>query len=280
MFLFEYFRQCATLACRVQYLIDSESQTVSRSIVLQEYEDHGLFLSKVYFLGSDTEVQLRRSLHISNTLIAQADSSAVILLPRLSTTPADISNSVAVEEREASTPGAGEGAGTRQPAENGAREGGSSTGRYALNGVWKEEGGAGSSGLERGRCAAVIEGQRPRRIASDDKGGPRVAWAAKTGLGRDVTLVLDDPPISLGPGVAHMLPPWLPGVLGKYIRETVGLTVLNMDVIRPRAQARGEPERYCVVDINYFPGMTKIPNFETRFVAFLAAMVGKEPSRR
>ncbi len=67
------------------------------------------------------------------------------------------------------------------------------------------------------------------------------------------------------------LPPeWVTHSLATVLRQRLGLQLFNFDLIRPEQQA-GAPEQclYYVIDINYFPGVDKIPNFEHVFVAFL-----------
>ena len=71
------------------------------------------------------------------------------------------------------------------------------------------------------------------------------------------------------PAGADALPAWLPAALGKYLRDALGLTLFNLDIIRPAAQLPGQPVRLCVVDINYFPGFDKLERFEERFVSYL-----------
>ena len=62
-------------------------------------------------------------------------------------------------------------------------------------------------------------------------------------------------------------PDWVTHRLASILRQRLGLHLFNFDLIRPEGQAA----QYYVVDINYFPGVDKIPNFEAVFVDFLKA---------
>lgn len=83
-----------------------------------------------------------------------------------------------------------------------------------------------------------------------------------------------------------MAPPaWLTSALAATLRQELGMQLFNFDLIVPEQQpvfdgprqqhqqADGGPDAapaLCyVVDINFFPGVDKIPQFEQRFVDFL-----------
>lgn len=88
----------------------------------------------------------------------------------------------------------------------------------------------------------------------------------------------------LCPPVAHTLtslaqspcardpPEWLTSSLAAALRQRLGMQLFNFDMICPDVRDPGTvSDTYYVVDINYFPGVDKIPNFEQRFVKFLIA---------
>lgn len=66
-------------------------------------------------------------------------------------------------------------------------------------------------------------------------------------------------------------PDWLTHALAGSLRSALGLQLFNFDLICPEEQAGADSGQclYYVVDINYFPGVDKIPNFEAMFVDFL-----------
>ncbi|XP_057416713.1 inositol-tetrakisphosphate 1-kinase 2-like [Lotus japonicus] len=53
--------------------------------------------------------------------------------------------------------------------------------------------------------------------------------------------------------------------LGRGLREALGLHLFNVDLIRDGRDQR----RYLVIDINYFPGYAKLPDYEPFFTNFL-----------
>ena len=65
------------------------------------------------------------------------------------------------------------------------------------------------------------------------------------------------------------------------LKAALGLQLFNFDLIR----VSGERDRFLVVDINYFPGIAKMPGYETTFSSFLrscveerrAAMLAQQP---
>ena len=59
-----------------------------------------------------------------------------------------------------------------------------------------------------------------------------------------------------------------------HLRRTLGLSLFNVDLIRCSATGR-----VLVVDINYFPGFSKMPEYETLFTGFLADVAGAEAAR-
>jgi hypothetical protein len=104
----------------------------------------------------------------------------------------------------------------------------------------------------------------------------------RAGSGRDLGFSVQDPrhlgasedesgaPISAD--AAAMQPPdWSLLQLAKQLKEAIGLTMFNMDVICPQQQTQPGVVNYRVVDINYFPGFDKLPRFEEKFADFLVA---------
>eukprot|EP00271_Cylindrocystis_brebissonii_P006191 TRINITY_DN18836_c0_g1_i1.p1 TRINITY_DN18836_c0_g1~~TRINITY_DN18836_c0_g1_i1.p1 ORF type:complete len:385 (-),score=45.03 TRINITY_DN18836_c0_g1_i1:1149-2303(-) len=70
----------------------------------------------------------------------------------------------------------------------------------------------------------------------------------------------------LGSQEAEPPPQDLLRYLASELRQKLGLNLFNMDIIR---EGGGTGERYYVIDINYFPGYSKMPGYEVFFVEFL-----------
>ncbi len=68
-------------------------------------------------------------------------------------------------------------------------------------------------------------------------------------------------------------PEWLTDALASHLRQQLGLQLFNFDLICPECQCDADAMQYYVVDINYFPGVDKIPGFEQLFVDFLKATI-------
>jgi inositol-1,3,4-trisphosphate 5/6-kinase/inositol-tetrakisphosphate 1-kinase len=79
-------------------------------------------------------------------------------------------------------------------------------------------------------------------------------------------------------------PAWLTSALAATLRQELGMCLFNFDLLIPaqtqqqqqHAQHAADEEDSApplcyVVDVNYFPGVDKIPQFESRFVEFLLA---------
>ncbi|GIL59909.1 hypothetical protein Vafri_14574 [Volvox africanus] len=84
--------------------------------------------------------------------------------------------------------------------------------------------------------------------------------------------VVSAPDISMPP--EHLMhpaapPDWVTSSLAGMLRDKLGLQLFNFDMICPADQASSHERLYYVVDINYFPGVDKIPDFERIFVDFL-----------
>ncbi|KAG2447202.1 hypothetical protein HYH02_007943 [Chlamydomonas schloesseri] len=84
----------------------------------------------------------------------------------------------------------------------------------------------------------------------------------------------------LVPAVAlSMVPPeWVTSALSGALREKLGLQLFNFDMICPEQQPAEGERLYHVVDVNYFPGVDKLDNFEQLFVDFLKATCEGEGS--
>ncbi|KAF6252338.1 hypothetical protein COO60DRAFT_540504 [Scenedesmus sp. NREL 46B-D3] len=76
------------------------------------------------------------------------------------------------------------------------------------------------------------------------------------------------------PPESAMCPPeWVTSGLAATLRRELGMQLFNFDLLVPEQQAeqqQGDAPPLCyVVDINYFPGVDKIVDFELRFVKLL-----------
>ncbi|KXZ48736.1 hypothetical protein GPECTOR_25g320 [Gonium pectorale] len=74
-------------------------------------------------------------------------------------------------------------------------------------------------------------------------------------------------------------PDWVTTSLAGTLREKLGLQLFNFDMICPVANSPNGERLYYVVDINYFPGVDKIPDFERVFIDFLADAVDGDRAR-
>ncbi|KAH7524840.1 hypothetical protein FEM48_Zijuj06G0161700 [Ziziphus jujuba var. spinosa] len=64
--------------------------------------------------------------------------------------------------------------------------------------------------------------------------------------------------------------------LAKELRRRLGLRLFNLDIIREH----GTRDRFYVIDINYFPGYGKMPEYEHIFTDFLLSLVQGNYKRR
>ncbi|KAL6964158.1 Inositol-tetrakisphosphate 1-kinase 3 [Sarracenia purpurea var. burkii] len=87
---------------------------------------------------------------------------------------------------------------------------------------------------------------------------PRVSCAAASA---------DD--ANLDPAVAELPPTPLLERLSKELRHRLGLRLFNIDIIREK----GTRDLYYVIDINYFPGLGKMPGYEHIFTDFLLSLM-------
>ncbi|KAJ7555766.1 hypothetical protein O6H91_05G054200 [Diphasiastrum complanatum] len=75
----------------------------------------------------------------------------------------------------------------------------------------------------------------------------------------------------LDPQTAELPPQQLLDSLARELRQRLGLSLFNMDIIR----AREKLNNYYVIDINYFPGYGKMPDYEIFFTEFLLRLSKK-----
>ncbi|XP_018624913.1 inositol-tetrakisphosphate 1-kinase 3-like isoform X2 [Nicotiana tomentosiformis] len=73
----------------------------------------------------------------------------------------------------------------------------------------------------------------------------------------------------LDPCVGELPPRPLLERLAKELRRRLGLRLFNLDIIREL----GTKDRFYVIDINYFPGYGKMPEYEHIFTDFLLSLV-------
>ncbi|XP_043713820.1 inositol-tetrakisphosphate 1-kinase 3-like [Telopea speciosissima] len=73
----------------------------------------------------------------------------------------------------------------------------------------------------------------------------------------------------LDPGVAELPPRPLLERLARELRRRLGLRLFNIDIIREH----GTKDHFYVIDINYFPGYGKMPEYEHIFTDFLLSLV-------
>ncbi|PON55169.1 Inositol-tetrakisphosphate 1-kinase [Parasponia andersonii] len=94
---------------------------------------------------------------------------------------------------------------------------------------------------------------------------PRVSCAAATADDAD-----------LEPSIAELPPRPLLERLGKELRRRLGLELFNIDMIRQL----GTKDVFFVIDINYFPGYGKMPDYEHIFTDFLLSLVQNKYKKR
>ena len=86
------------------------------------------------------------------------------------------------------------------------------------------------------------------------KAGPPASCQAASQLAASVSLDMDE--------FCEAPPEWLTHTLADVLRQRLGLQLFNFDLICPEEQRLPYECLYYVIDINYFPGVDKIPNFE------------------
>ncbi|KAL1534484.1 Inositol-tetrakisphosphate 1-kinase 3 [Salvia divinorum] len=75
--------------------------------------------------------------------------------------------------------------------------------------------------------------------------------------------------VDLDPAVAELPPQPMLEMLAKELHHRLGLRLFNMDIIRQK----GTKDLYYIIDINYFPGYGKMPDYEQIFTDFLVSLV-------
>ncbi|XP_050146267.1 inositol-tetrakisphosphate 1-kinase 3-like isoform X3 [Malus sylvestris] len=93
---------------------------------------------------------------------------------------------------------------------------------------------------------------------------PRVSCAAASADDAD-----------LDPGVAELPQRPLLENLARELRQRLGLRLFNVDMIREH----GTKDVFYVIDINYFPGYGKMPDYEHMFTDFLLGLVQSKHKR-
>lgn len=96
---------------------------------------------------------------------------------------------------------------------------------------------------------------------------PRISCAARAAASTEDLQKLVVPVEASGQG--GMPPGWVTDALAASLRKRLGLQLFNFDMICPEQQPQQQQGLYYVVDINYFPGVDKLPGFEAMFVDFL-----------
>ncbi|CAI0464213.1 unnamed protein product [Linum tenue] len=94
---------------------------------------------------------------------------------------------------------------------------------------------------------------------------PRVSCAAASADDAD-----------LDPVIAELPPRPLLEKLGKELRRRLGLRLFNLDIIREH----GTGDQFYVIDINYFPGYGKVPEYEHIFTDFLLGLAQSKYKKR
>ncbi|WCJ35630.1 Inositol-tetrakisphosphate 1-kinase 1 [Euphorbia peplus] len=94
---------------------------------------------------------------------------------------------------------------------------------------------------------------------------PRVSCAAASADNAD-----------LDPGIAELPPQPLLEKLAKELRRRLGLRLFNLDIIREH----GTRDQFYVIDINYFPGYGKMPEYEHIFTDFLLSLGQSQYKKR
>ncbi|KAJ6385560.1 hypothetical protein OIU77_028694 [Salix suchowensis] len=80
----------------------------------------------------------------------------------------------------------------------------------------------------------------------------------------------------LDPSVAELPPPPLLEKLARELRHRLGLRLFNVDMIREH----GTKDVFYVIDINYFPGYGKMPDYEHVFTDFLLSLMRSKDKNR
>ncbi len=126
---------------------------------------------------------------------------------------------------------------------------------------------AGVQKLPRVSCASALAHHTAARAAAASSGGGAAAAEA------DAAAEAAEPP------------EWVIRATAAALRARLGVMLFNFDMLCPSCPAADSgssgppaPQLYYVVDINYFPGIDKLPGFERRLVAFLRSACEGEAS--
>ncbi|XP_057788069.1 inositol-tetrakisphosphate 1-kinase 4-like isoform X3 [Salvia miltiorrhiza] len=74
--------------------------------------------------------------------------------------------------------------------------------------------------------------------------------------------------VDLDPAVAELPPQPLLEIIARELHHRLGLRLFNIDIIRQK----GTKDLYYIIDINYFPGYGKMPEYEHIFTDFLVSL--------
>lgn len=111
--------------------------------------------------------------------------------------------------------------------------------------------------LSADKLAAVAAAQQQQQLQMADS-----SWGGAGAVLADVSVQ----------GDSQAPPLWAMQQLAAHLREALGMSLFNVDIIVPSEQGRGA--RLLVVDINYFPGIDKVPGGEQLFANLLAECAG------
>ncbi|XP_022763564.1 inositol-tetrakisphosphate 1-kinase 3-like isoform X7 [Durio zibethinus] len=95
-------------------------------------------------------------------------------------------------------------------------------------------------------------------------------------LTRVSSAAASDDDADLDPGVTELPPQPLLERLAKELHHRLGLRLFNIDMIREH----GTRDIFYVIDINYFPGYGKMPDYENIFTDFLLSLVQSKYRKR
>ncbi|KAG2444462.1 hypothetical protein HXX76_001214 [Chlamydomonas incerta] len=289
------------------------SSELKPPLVVQQFVAHGGVLFKVYVLGQRTVVCQRPSLGESY-LGQEAKRAGVLSLPRISCKSTYAKDSpeyrfsAGVIYGIGTGTGTGAGTGTCGVATRGARahslaatstaemEACSSRGGAAAEaGSSRRDGsGHGAVGVSAGpdsseqallRRARSPHSPPPLSLPASPPSTPPHPGSAPEASGVEAPagpMAYTASSAHLAPAVAlSMVPPdWVTSALSGALREKLGLQLFNFDMICPEQQPAEGERLYHVVDVNYFPGVDKLDNFEQLFVDFLKAACEGEGSAR
>ncbi|GFR52555.1 hypothetical protein Agub_g15143 [Astrephomene gubernaculifera] len=221
------------------------SSALKPPLVVQQFVEHGGVLFKVYVLGMRTVVCRRPSLGDSY-LGEEARNAGVLSLPRISCKSSYGKFALAHGSSSSSSIGAGGAGGGTAPGGDAA----------AAAGVT-------SHGRARPQATGARCAQSPQQPLQHSQ-----SHTSQSQLPSPRSLSQQQQQQQQQPAVP---PEWVTSALAGTLRDKLGLQLFNFDMICPAEQKSPRERLYYVVDINYFPGVDKIPDFENIFVDFLTA---------